>query len=336
MIDISTHYKSSCYTANKTAAKQEPRAASSSFSATEGDPLAKAMELYENKLFLGSTRRTKLSDTEITALANKYNPYDMSTDEYESFLDDLMDMGAISPFERQEMRADGLKVEKLGGGWASSAQGVYGGSPCFHWFEAEGDVYRWSTDRATYTKCGPLTPEEEREASRVEDGYKARSGIVSRMATARPEGKKASGGDGQGIVSQFADPTSQLYQGLIGKMKDRMKDAAVDEQEQDVVDALDDVLEAMNERKANGRKSNLTQATAKISTVAQTYKPGDPRRVQLEQAANQMERLGIQLQTSGKTSESGGQESETLTQRLIREEQENASPGIPDLFGNEV
>lgn len=331
MIDISTYYSSLRCAAGQTAAKQETQTASS-FRAAAGDPLAEVREMYENKLFLGSTQRTKLSDTEITALANKYNPYNMSVDEYESFLDDLMGMGAISPFERQEMCIDGLKVASFAGGWASSAQGVDGGSPCFNWFEADGNVYRWSTDRATFTKIGPFTPEEELEASQEEAGYKALANIVSRMAAARPEDKSASAEDGNGIAAQFADPTSQLYRSLIEKIKDQAKDAEEDEREQEVVDAFDDMLEGMSGRKTDGNKPDLAVSMAKISALAKEYDPGDPRRVQMEQAVNQMERMGLYLHMGGKSSASDDSESETLTQRLIREEQE--SPRISDLFGN--
>ena len=300
-------------------------------------------------LYAGSRVRAKLSDAEIAVLANKYDPYNMDDAAFDDFLDDLQSMGAISEREKGALGYHGIVVETAFGlegmsigavrGWQTSTIMPDGSSPMFYREEADGDIVRWLSERVLWEEGGieyvgdqKLTDYNELIAQRNNEMYRNLNDIVSRMAKLRPESKRETTEDAvkKGVVEQFANADSQLYRSLIGKMKDRMKDAAMDEQEQDVVDALDDVLEAMNERKANGRKSNLTQATAKISTVAQTYKPGDPRRVQLEQAANQMERMAMHLE------EGTSAEAETLTQRLIREEQENASPGIPDLFGNEV
>lgn len=65
-------------------------------------------EAQKDFLYAGSSQRASLSDTEIAALANKYNPHSMSQKEYSSFLDDLADMGAISQYEKRLMGYNGM------------------------------------------------------------------------------------------------------------------------------------------------------------------------------------------------------------------------------------
>lgn len=55
--------------------------------------------LFQDK----SRARAKLTDGDIAALAAKYNPGEMSREEYQAFLDDLEKMGAITPAELQQM-----------------------------------------------------------------------------------------------------------------------------------------------------------------------------------------------------------------------------------------
>lgn len=64
-------------------------------------------EAQQDFLYAGSTQRAALSDTEIAALANRYDPHGMSREEYDAFLDDLQDMGAISKYEKRLMGYNG-------------------------------------------------------------------------------------------------------------------------------------------------------------------------------------------------------------------------------------
>ena len=50
-----------------------------------------------------SKERARLTDDDIAGLAAKYNPGEMSREEYRAFLDDLEQMGAITAAERQQM-----------------------------------------------------------------------------------------------------------------------------------------------------------------------------------------------------------------------------------------
>ncbi len=52
--------------------------------------------------------RAKLSDEDIKALADKYNPGSMSRDEYDSFLEELVDKGVLTHQEIQYMGYKGM------------------------------------------------------------------------------------------------------------------------------------------------------------------------------------------------------------------------------------
>lgn len=64
-------------------------------------------ENSQEPLYAGSAQRRGLSDAEIAALANRYDPHDMDQEEYGSFLDDLVDMGVISKYEKRLMGYNG-------------------------------------------------------------------------------------------------------------------------------------------------------------------------------------------------------------------------------------
>ena len=71
---------------------------------------AAADKRAEDKLYAGSETRTVLSDAEIAVLRNKYDPRNMSGEEYDAFLDDLADMGVISQEEKRRMGYKGLVI----------------------------------------------------------------------------------------------------------------------------------------------------------------------------------------------------------------------------------
>lgn len=59
--------------------------------------------------------RTKLSDEDIKALADKYDPSSMSRSEYDSFLEDLVDKGVLTQQEIQYMGYKGMICLDLSG-----------------------------------------------------------------------------------------------------------------------------------------------------------------------------------------------------------------------------
>lgn len=71
-----------------------------------------------------STTRTKLSDQDLADLASKYDPSNMTQDQYDSFLEDLMEKGALSRFDAMRLGYHGWRVldmeQGLSGGWASA------------------------------------------------------------------------------------------------------------------------------------------------------------------------------------------------------------------------
>ena len=331
MMDISDFYSSPAYAAGSTAAKREPRTASSA-GVSQNKFFAEALAMHENNLFAGSTQRTELSDAEIAALANRYDPRDMSDEEYESFLDDLMDLGAISPFERLEMRASGLKIMDCGfQGWTSSGS-VNSKYPYFMLWEAKGDVYRWITDRVTYKEAGPFTPEQELAASRRQAGYEALSSIVSRMAAVRSDGgEKAAEGESD-LIDQIADPDSQFYQDMFHRMRLQLELSEEEKKEQAIIDTLGAILDGMRSADGAVKRKNMASSVAGLSKQISELDEEDPRKMELDLLRQRLNQLGIfvDLDLSVKDDKDGGWQ--TLTERLISEENQELDPSIFDLI----
>ena len=54
--------------------------------------------------------RTELSDQEIAELAGKYDPRNMTQDQYNKFLDDLIEKGALSRFDAMRLGHNGWRI----------------------------------------------------------------------------------------------------------------------------------------------------------------------------------------------------------------------------------
>lgn len=72
--------------------------------------------------------RTELSDQEIAELAGRYNPNNMSQGQYDAFLDDLIEKGALSRFDALRLGHHGCHILDInpgafaaGGGGAGTA-----------------------------------------------------------------------------------------------------------------------------------------------------------------------------------------------------------------------
>ena len=98
--------------------------------------------------------RTELSDKEIAELAGKYDPRNMTQDQYNKFLDDLIEKGALSRFDAMRLGHNGWRILDInpdsfatggigcGTAYATSADGSDGG-PIRSLEDADGDLIRW-------------------------------------------------------------------------------------------------------------------------------------------------------------------------------------------------
>jgi len=63
-------------------------------------------DTYESE----TAARTKLSDQEVAELADKYDPHNMTQGQYDAFLDDLIEKGALSRFDAMRLGYHGFRV----------------------------------------------------------------------------------------------------------------------------------------------------------------------------------------------------------------------------------
>lgn len=102
----------------------------------------------------GTAARTRLSDQEITELAGKYDLRSMTQGQYDAFLDDLIEKGALSRFDAMQLGHYGWRILDIapgtfaGGGiecgsaYAVSAESD-GNKPVQSLEDADGDLIRW-------------------------------------------------------------------------------------------------------------------------------------------------------------------------------------------------
>lgn len=98
--------------------------------------------------------RTRLSGQEIVELAGKYDPHNMTQDQYDAFLDDLIEKGTLSRFDAMQLGHHGWRILDInpetfasGGIGCGSAYAVSAGDsengPIQSLEDVDGDLIRW-------------------------------------------------------------------------------------------------------------------------------------------------------------------------------------------------
>jgi hypothetical protein len=310
--------------------------------AERGEPIAPTDR--SKFLYNGSETRAHLSDTEIAVLANKYDVHDMDQETYDAFLDDLQSMGAISSFEKQQLGYKGIVPSDLGNTqnltmYAWSAATVPGESaPIFHRWEAEGDISRWINDRIQW-QLGRHngSPERQKELEDQEKLYKALAGYINRMEARQEEDAEAA--EKAGLRRQIMDSESDFYTGMLNKMQAQVEKTRDDKEQQAIVDALGEVLDALSGKKdVTGEKASVNKTasdlTAKMGERIARLKQEDPEHpeaVKLEQMLKRLQELGIYFDLSDTDDIFTEEEDsfETLTQLLTRRQREEAISDTP-------
>lgn len=96
-------------------------------------------------------KQARLSDQEIAGLAGKYNLHNMTRSQYDAFLDDLIEAGALSRFDAMRLGHHGWRILDInagdfasGGIGCGSARVNSGGNqPIQSLEDADGDLARW-------------------------------------------------------------------------------------------------------------------------------------------------------------------------------------------------
>ena len=156
----------------------------------------------EDKLYAGSETRTVLSDAEIAVLRNKYDVRNMSDEQYDAFLDDLADMGAISRQEKRLLGYNGNVVVAYpdeNGEAVSRNLDIYSAwdwegkdAPAFKREDANGDILRWVADRLKWNPVAMTAAQRKNEAAEI-DLFENLSAILARMTGTQPVKAQESG-----------------------------------------------------------------------------------------------------------------------------------------------
>ena len=137
------------------------------------------------------TVRKKLSNQEIAELASKYDPRHMTREQYDSFLDDLIEKGALSRFDAMRLGHHGWRIldmdpEAFAGGGAECGTAYvtgsedYSGVPMQTLEEANGDVLRWLEHMLARLSLG-LDPSTREGSRQKEEAVNVVRDIIRQM-----------------------------------------------------------------------------------------------------------------------------------------------------------
>lgn len=105
-----------------------------------------------------STDRLELNDEQLKTLKDKYNLENMSEDEYKYFLDDLVDMGAITESEKYTLggvkNISGFDLVPVGFGASASTYDASKGSSSFDIGSTEWIKYKSACDTVYFDSLG--------------------------------------------------------------------------------------------------------------------------------------------------------------------------------------
>lgn len=349
-MDIIKHYSEGIpYFAPKTAGQADSNLPDVKYAAA--DEYRKMLEELESrgkptdpgaKLYNGSETRAHLSDTEIAVLANKYDVHDMDDETFYAFLDDLESMGAISNFEKKQLGYKGFVGDFDSDDMQNLTMYAFvgpvkadGSTPLFNRWEADGDVYRWINDRIQWQLGSCHAGQEELETQ--EALHKVLAGYINRMDA--QQDKNAEAAEKAGLRRQIMDSESDFYTSMLNKMQAQVEKTRDDKEQQAIVDALGEVLEALSGKKdVTGEKASVNKTasdlTAKMGERIARLKQEDPEHpeaVKLEQMLKRLQELGIYFDLSDTDDIFTEEEDsfETLTQLLTRRQREEAISDTP-------
>ena len=308
--------------------------------AERGEPIAPTDR--SKFLYNGSETRAHLSDTEIAVLANKYDVHDMDDETFYAFLDDLESMGAISNFEKKQLGYKGFVGDFDSDDMQNLTMYAFvgpvkadGSTPLFNRWEADGDVYRWINDRIQWQLGSCHAGQEELETQ--EALHKVLAGYINRMDA--QQDKNAEAAEKAGLRRQIMDSESDFYTGMLNKMQAQVEKTRDDKEQQAIVDALGEVLDALSGKKdVTGEKASVNKTasdlTAKMGERIARLKQEDPEHpeaVKLEQMLKRLQELGIYFDLSDTDDIFTEEEDsfETLTQLLTRRQREEAISDTP-------
>ena len=283
-----------------------------------------------------SSGRPRLTDAEIDELAVKYDFQNMTREDYDGFLDDLVEKGVLTKAEtayfgyggtvRLDAMDSKIMVVSLVGQDRNYSQntpflrdGVHG----------DGDMVTWLAELMESTDYS-ADPEAFQRVKQRCEMYGAIYDVVAR-ATNSPA---YMGGDQEkpSIVDQVRDPNSQFYQDMFLRLRVQMERSKEEQEKQAIIDALDAILESLSAKKDDQPpKKTAVRSMAELSETIDSLDKDDPRKEQLTLLKDRLQQLGIYADLDvGVKDEDEDESWETLTGTLIREEAKE--PDLSDII----
>ena len=281
-----------------------------------------------------SSGRPKLTDDEIDALAVKYDFQNMTREDYDDFLDDLVDKGVLTKAEtayfgyggtvRLDAADSKIMVVSVAGQERSYGQntpflrdGVHG----------NGDMVAWLAEMMESTDYSADPDAFQRVKQRCEM-YGAIYDAVARATNSAAY--KAGDKETPSIIDQLRDPNGQFYQDMFLRLKIQMEKSKEEQEKQAIIDALDAILESLSAKKDDDPpKKTTVRSMAELAETIDSLDKDDPRKAQLTLLKDRLQRLGIyaDLDVGVKDEDETW---ETLTESLIREDAEK--PNLSDII----
>lgn len=137
--------------------------------------------------------RRQLSAQELAELSGKYDPSHMSQEQYDAFLDELVEMGALTPADTTWLGRGGLQridvdMDKLFDAWSEGR--LYGGTayvtsagneiPGLSLEDADGDLLHWLENLLARMALG-IDPSTKEGSRAKEEAVNALRDIIRRM-----------------------------------------------------------------------------------------------------------------------------------------------------------
>ena len=145
---------------------------------------------------------------------------------------------------------------------------------------------------------------------------------------------EAEAGEESGIIDQIADPNSAFYENMLQRMRLQLEQSEEDKKEQAIIDALGAILDGMRSTDGVTKRKDMATSMAGLSKQISELDEKDPRRKELDLFRQRLNQLGIfvDLDLGVKDSKDKDKGWQTLTQRLIDEENSTFDPSIFDLI----
>lgn len=154
--------------------------------------------------------------------------------------------------------------------------------------------------------------------------------MMERAGLTDPDGDPCQGA--ADVADQIADPDSQFYQDMFQRIRIQWEQSEEDKKEQAIIDALGAILDGMRSTDGVVRRKNPVSAMANLSREISKLDKDDPRRMQLDLFRQRLGQLGIFVDLDLGVRDDRDKDWQTLTQRLISEENASLDPSIFDLI----